>query len=193
MPRWRISSAWSGSRPIPWESTATASSPSPSRSRSRARRSRASTCAGSDASSSRYRRHRGDRGSRPRQGVRLLEQTGCERHHACGCRFGGRLVGDEGHGGLHMVDGDPAIRNPLTLDPGFGYLSGLWLRNIWWCGAPASTTSRTSPSPSPGTGSPSSPGSPARGSLRSRSTPSTPKGSAGTSSRCRRTPGSSSG
>ena len=37
----------------------------------------------------------------------------------------------------------------MTLGTGFGYLSGLWLRNTWSFGAHASTTSRTSPSRSP--------------------------------------------
>ena len=45
-----------------------------------------------------------------------------------------------------MVEGGCPKRNPLTLGPAFGYLSGLWLRNSWSCGARASTTSRTSPS-----------------------------------------------
>ena len=60
-------------------------------------------------------------------------------------------------------------------------------------GARASTTSATSTSSCRATSSSCSPGSRARASRRSRSTPSTPRASAATSSRCRPTPGSSSG
>ena len=58
--------------------------------------------------------------------------------------------------------------------------------------APASTTSRTSPSTCRATPSSSSPGCPARASRPWPSTRSSPRASAATSSRCRRTPASSS-
>ena len=86
-----------------------------------------------------------------------------------------------------MVEGGQANRNPLTAEPAFGYLSGLWLKNTWWSEAPASTTSRTSRLRSREIGSPSSPDFPARESHPLPSIRSTPRDSDATWSRCRRT------